>query len=149
MCPLKCAEEEADNLIAGSGIMGQSKSSEQPKSAMMESEEEFLNLNMENVSNERITEDVEDIVHDLENLLGDTYNTSNKGPRTAENTSDDVALALEEFEELTKPDEGKNVCFICKKSTVHGSIKNITFCCCIIVKVNTGSFRLRHKCKKR
>lgn len=116
VCPvtLKCAEEESDNLTAGASIsadsMGQSKSTEQPKPAVVESEEEFLNLNMENT--EQITEDVEDIVHDLENLLGDTYNTSDRS-KPDEKTNEDVSLALEELEELTKPDEGKNfVCFM-------------------------------------
>lgn len=88
--------------------MGQSKSSQQEKPTVTESEEEFLSLNMENVSNERITEDVEDIVHDLENLLGDSYSSApDKGARSGSKTSEDVNLALEEFEELTRKDDGK------------------------------------------
>lgn len=109
VCPLKCSEEETDNFVVSDNIssagMGQSKSTEQEKSAAMESEEEFLNLNMENVSNEHITEDVEDIVHDLENLLGDSYNTSGKGSKAAVKTNEDVPVTLLEFEELTRKDD--------------------------------------------
>lgn len=107
VCPPKCSEEESDNFgnsDISSVNMGQSKSTEQEKPAAIESEEEFLNLNMENVSNERITEDVEDIVHDLENLLGDSYSVP---ARSSTKTTEDVSLALEELEELTKKDDGE------------------------------------------
>lgn len=111
VCPAKCSEEEIDSLttdVSISAIMGQSKSSEQPKRTITESEEDFLNLNMENVSSEQITEDVEDIVHDLENLLGDTYNKPNRESESAVKTNENVSLALEELQELTKEDSGKH-----------------------------------------
>lgn len=116
VCLAKCSEDESDHFLTDSGgsditsvNMGQSKSRvEQPQAAALESEEEFLNLNMENVSNERITENVEDIVHALENLLGDSYTIPDRGATTTPmKTSEDVTLALAELEELTKNEGGR------------------------------------------
>lgn len=104
VAPAKCLEEEIDSLGAEFGVscanMGQSRSAEQPKPSTLESEEEFLNMNME--SNERITEDVEDIVHDLENLLGDSYSSAPSRSSETKKSDEDVNLALEELEELTR-----------------------------------------------
>lgn len=59
-------------------------------------------MHMENVSSERITEDVEDIVQDLENLLGDSYVSPSKSDKREEKT--DINVAFEELQELTKED---------------------------------------------
>lgn len=53
--------------------MGQSLASNKEVDTA-ETEEEFLNLNIASASN-TITEDVEDIVHDLENLLDESVDS--------------------------------------------------------------------------
>lgn len=68
------------NLI----IMGQSVTSHKEMESA-ETEEEFLNLNISSASNE-ITEDVEDIVHDLENLLDESVDSCNITSRSSESS---------------------------------------------------------------
>lgn len=66
-----------------------------------ETEEEFLNLNIGNEAESEITEDVEDIVQDLENLLGESpegFSVSEK----KELKIDDVTVSNDLEEELDK-----------------------------------------------
>lgn len=73
-------------------------------------EADLLEISMSNVSNEKITEDVEDLVQDLENLLGestDSFYISSR--RTSANTSETVKEKVSEAAEtsnsLTKIEE--------------------------------------------
>lgn len=69
------------NLI----IMGQSSTSHNKEMESTETEEEFLNLNITSAS-DTITEDVEDIVHDLENLLDESVDSCKITSRSTESS---------------------------------------------------------------
>lgn len=87
------------NLI----IMGQS--TPVVKKTYIEPDEEFLNLNVANESDNKITEDVEDIVHDLENLLGESasssYSASAKSAETSVNVAGEETLQIQEIDKIS------------------------------------------------
>lgn len=84
----ECLDEDVDNFAEELSvndinliIMGQSTLSHNKKVDSLETEEEFLNLNINSESSNNVTEDVEDIVHDLENLLDESADSCRIAPR--------------------------------------------------------------------
>lgn len=67
----------AETVTQSSVEVSQTGMEESDKASSVDAETDLLEMSISSVSRERITEDVEDLVHDLESLLGESTDSFN------------------------------------------------------------------------